>query len=154
MRCALGLGALQLAGQAWQASADARFCASPRNPYVFAQTSPNVPQLISKIEAITSAQPTGKDTEIKILAPENDWWPLPWYLRGYRHVLLGDKIPADPYAPLMIVAKQFNAHLDDSKTHLMVEYFELRPGVFFELYVELNAWKAYLAKHPPRPEPD
>src|SRR5205807_8938145 len=67
MRCALGLGVLQLAGQAWQASADARFCASPRNPYVFAQTSPNVPQLISKIEAITSAQPTGKDTEIKIL---------------------------------------------------------------------------------------
>jgi uncharacterized protein (TIGR03663 family) len=152
MRCALAVGMLQLAAQAWQASADEKLCASPRNPYVFAQTSPDLLQLVAKVEAITSAQPTGKATEIKVLAPENDYWPLPWYLRGYSHVLLGGAIPSDPYAPLMIVSSQFNARLDDNKTHLMVGIFEMRPSVFFELYVELNTWKNYLAKNPPRPE--
>jgi hypothetical protein len=34
----------------------------------------------------------------------------------------------------------------------MVGYFEMRPSVFFELYVELNTWKNYLAKNPPEPE--
>ena len=123
------------------------------NPYAYAHTTRDVFEVRDRVEKVARSQSSGFATGIDVFTQQN-WWPLPWYLRGYRHVLLGDKIPADPYAPLMIVAKQFNAHLDDSKTHLMVEYFELRPGVFFELYVELNAWKAYLAKHPPRPEPD
>jgi hypothetical protein len=152
MRVALTVGILQLAGQAWQASADAKLCASPRNPYVFAQTSPNLLQLIEKVDAITAAQPTGKATPIKVLAPQNDFWPLPWYLRGYRQVLLGGSIPSDPYAPLMIVSAQFNARLDEKKTHLMVGYFEMRPAVFFELYVELETWKNYLSKNPPQPD--
>jgi hypothetical protein len=152
MRGALALGILQLAAQAWQASADEKLCASPRNPYVFAQTSPNLLQLVAKVAAITSAQPTEKTTEIKVLAPQNDFWPLPWYLRSYSRVLLGGSVPADPYAPVMIVSAQFNARLDENKTHLMAGYFEMRPGVFFELYVELNAWKNYLAKNPPQPD--
>jgi hypothetical protein len=153
-RCTLAVGVIQLAAQAWQASADEKLCASQRNPYVFSPTSPNLLQLISKIDAITSAQSTGKSTQIKVLAPQNDYWPLPWYLRGYSQVLLGGSIPSDPYAPLMIVSAHFNARLDDNKTHLMVGYFEMRPSVFFELYVELSVWKSYLAKNPSKPEPE
>lgn len=152
MRCALGLGLIQLGAQAWQASASEQLCASPRNPYVFAQTLPNILQLVAKVEAITASQSSGRHTLIKVLAPENDFWPLPWYLRSYDHVLLGDRIPDDPFAPLMIVSAQFDARLDQDKTHLMTGLFEMRPGVFFELYIELNVWKAYLAKNPPVPE--
>jgi hypothetical protein len=32
----------------------------------------------------------------------------------------------------------------------MVGYFQLRPQVFLELYVELELWKAYLVKNPPK----
>jgi hypothetical protein len=52
----------------------------------------------------------------------------------------------------MIVSSKFEARLDNNKTHLMVGYFELRPQVFLELYVELELWRAYLAKHPPEPD--
>ena len=154
MKIVLLIGAAQLGAQAWQASADERFCADPRNPYVFAQTSRDILKLVSKVEAITAAQPHPKGTMIKVLAADGDYWPLPWYLRSYQRVFLGDKISGDPYAPIMIVSKKFNAHLDDAKTHLMVGYFEMRPWVFFELYVELEAWKAYLAKNPPWPDND
>jgi len=31
----------------------------------------------------------------------------------------------------------------------MVGYFQLRPQVFLELYVDLNLWQSWLAKNPP-----
>ena len=34
----------------------------------------------------------------------------------------------------------------------MVGYFELRPQVFLELYVDLDLWRAYLARNPPKPD--
>jgi uncharacterized protein (TIGR03663 family) len=148
MKVALTIGILQLAAQAWQASASERLSGDRRNPYVFAQTSRSILELVSKVEGIVRSQPAGRDTVIKVMAPENDFWPLPWYLRKFDHVFLGNQISVDPYSTIMIVSKQFNANLDQARTHLMVGYFELRPGVFFELYVELEAWKTYLAKNP------
>ena len=49
----------------------------------------------------------------------------------------------------MIVSPQFQAALDEKKTHVMVGYFQLRPQVFLELYVELGLWRDYLARNPP-----
>jgi hypothetical protein len=74
-------------------------------------------------------------------------------LRDFQRLAWSDALPSDPYAPVMIVASSLHAALDESKTHLMVGYFELRPQVFLELYVQLDLWKAYLAKRPPRPPP-
>ena len=85
---------------------------------------------------------------IKVIAKEGDYWPLPWYLREFKHVGWYDGIPADPYGPVMIVSAQFRAGLDEAKTHLMIGYFELRPGVFFELYVEKELWTRFLAARP------
>jgi hypothetical protein len=52
----------------------------------------------------------------------------------------------------MIVSASLHAGLDEKKTHVMVGYFQLRPQVFLELYVELKLWQAYLAKNPPKPD--
>jgi hypothetical protein len=76
-------------------------------------------------------------------------WPLPWYLRKFKHVGCWESVPADPYAPIMLASAKLQAGLDEQKTHLMVGYYELRPRVFLELYVQLDLWKAYLAKRPP-----
>ena len=46
------------------------------------------------------------------------------------------------------------AALDQKKTHLMVRYFALRPQVFFELYVQADLWRRYLAKNPPKSDSD
>ncbi len=135
----------QLAWQAWAAST--RYAADRRNPFVYAQTSPDLLRLLDKVQAISQASPEGEKTRINVIAAEGDYWPLPWYLRHFSQVGWWDTLPPDPYAPIMIVSAQLAAALDKSRTHLMIGYFELRPGVFNELYVELELWKTFLARN-------
>ncbi len=139
----------------WEARrAGGAFATDPGNPYVFAQTSPDLLRLVEKIEALAQADPVGRGMLVKVMAPENDYWPLPWYLRGFQHLAWSDALPPDPYARVMIVAASLHAALDESKTHVMVGYFQLRPRVFLELYVQLDLWRAYLAKRPPQTQAD
>ena len=51
----------------------------------------------------------------------------------------------------MIVSTDLNARFDErrEKSHLMAGYFELRPNVFFELYVSTELWGRYLKAVPP-----
>ena len=47
----------------------------------------------------------------------------------------------------MIVSAQFHAGLEEKKTHVMAGYFQLRPQVFLELYVDLRLWQAWSTKN-------
>jgi hypothetical protein len=89
---------------------------------------------------------------IKVMAPEDDYWPLPWYLRAFPNVGWWNNLPPDPFAPIMVVSSRFHAGLDETKTHQMVGIFQLRPQEFFELYVEVGLWRAWLASRPPEKE--
>jgi uncharacterized protein (TIGR03663 family) len=141
-------GGIHLGWQAWLSSFE--LCASPFNPYVYAQTSPDLVKLVQKIEALSRQSPAGRDMVVKVMSPNNDYWPLPWYFRGFSHVGWWSAIPADPYAPVMVVSSQFEAAFDErpEKTHLMAGYFQLRPQVFLELYVETGLWRAYVETLP------
>ena len=154
LRLALGLlllaGAGHLAWQAWLANTT--YAADRRNPYVYAQTSPDLLNLVRQVEALAQVHPQGRQMLVKVMAPDSDYWPLPWYLRNLKQVGWWDQVPADPYAPVMIVSAQLHAGLDEKKTHVMVGYFQLRPQVFLELYVDLKLWQAWLAKNPPKPD--
>ena len=143
----LVLGTTHLAWQARQLSQT--YAASRNNPYVYAQTCPDVRRLVERVEAITRVAPTGPDTVIKVMAPES-YWPLPWYLRAFKQIGWWEQLPADPYAPIMIVAAKQRAALDEKsqKAYLMTGLFELRPGTFLELYVELELWKQFVATLP------
>jgi predicted membrane-bound mannosyltransferase len=142
MTLVLAIGACQLGAQAWDAAF--KYEADPRSPYVYGHTSENILECVEKVEALASAHADGNHLLVKVIAPEDDYWPLPWYLRSLDHTGYYSKIPDEPLAPVMIVSSRFNAGLDEKKTHLMAGYFQLRPGVFFELYVELGLWKQYL----------
>jgi uncharacterized protein (TIGR03663 family) len=141
------VGAGHLAWQAWQA--DTTYAADTRNPYVYAQTSPDLMNLVEQIENLAQVDPRAHKLLIKVISPEGDYWPLPWYLRKFKEVGWWDHIPDDPYAPVMIVAANAHAALDEKKTHLMVRYYQLRPQLFLELYVDLDLWKEWLAHRPP-----
>jgi hypothetical protein len=145
---ALVVGGTHLGWQAWRAGYP--FCASPFNPYVYAHTSPDILKLVERIEALASVSPDGHKILIKVMSSQNDYWPLPWYLRRFERVGWWSGIPPDPFAPVMIVSSQFEAAFDErqEKTHLMAGYFQLRPQVFLELYVELNLWRAYVQTLP------
>ncbi len=143
----IGLGATHLGWQAWQQST--RYTAESGNPYTYSQTSRNLMELVSKVEQLATVSPQQEAMLVKVMSPDGDYWPLPWYLRNLTQVGWWETLPADPYAPVMIVSTKFNAALDEKKTHVMIGIFALRPDVFLELYVELDLWKAYLAKYPP-----
>jgi uncharacterized protein (TIGR03663 family) len=145
---AVAIGAGQLAWQSVRASyADA---ADPRNPYVYAQTSPNLLQLVDKVKELARFHQDGSNVLVKVIVPDSDYWPLPWYLRSFRHVGWWERMPADPYAPIMIVGAAMRAALDEKsdKRWLMVGYFELRPKTFLELYVEFPLWQRYVQSLP------
>ena len=141
-------GVAHLAWQAWQAATT--YAADRRNPYVYAQTSPDLLRLVSQIESLAAVAPQGHNLLIKGMTAQGDCWPLPWSLRQFQQIGWWDHLLPDPYAPVMIVSAQWEAKLDEKKTHLMVGYFELRPQVFLELYVQADLWRAWLEKHPPR----
>jgi len=77
-------GAAQLGFQAWQSAV--KYAADPVNPWVYAQTLPNLLELVEKVDAVAQASPDGHGTYISVIAPGSDYWPLPWYLRTYRSV--------------------------------------------------------------------
>jgi uncharacterized protein (TIGR03663 family) len=143
----LGVGALHLALQSWLLSQS--FATDLRNPYVYAQTSPHARELVARVHAIARVAPDGLDTIVKVISPES-YWPLPWYLRQFNHIGWYDKLPADPYAPIVLTSAKLAAALDDKsdKKWIMAGYYELRPNVFLELYVERRLWEKFVATLP------
>ena len=141
-----------LAGQAWRANFV--FASDRRNPYVYAQTVPDLLNLVKKVEGLAQVAPAGYDTVVKVIAPGSDYWPLPWYLRRFHHIGWFGQPPADPFAPIVIAAARLDLRLDEKseKKWVMVGMSELRPGNFLELYVELELWKKYVETLPRDPE--
>ena len=146
MTALLLASAAHLSWQAWQA--DTVYAADPCNPYVYAQTSNDMFRLVNRVEDLAAVDPRGYKLLVKVMAPDGDYWPLPWYLRQFEQTGWWDHVPDDPFAPIMLVSAKFHAALDDKKTHLMVGYFQLRPQLFFELYVQMDLWQEWLAHHP------
>jgi uncharacterized protein (TIGR03663 family) len=142
------VAAIHLGWQAWQLSVP--LAADQRNPYVYAHTSPDILRLVQQVESLAKAAPEGHQMLVKVMAPDSDFWPLPWYLRAFKRTGWWEELPSDPFAPVMIVSAKFQAALDEKKTHLMVGIYQLRPGVFFELYVQLELWQTYLKQNPPK----
>jgi uncharacterized protein (TIGR03663 family) len=126
------------------------YCDSAKNPYVYSQTLPDALRLVATVEALARVSPQGNRTVMEVMTPES-YWPLPWYLRRFPNVGYWDKIPPQPPAPIMMVSAALRAAFDEGpgKTHLMAGYFELRPQVFLELYVQTNLWAAYVKTLPP-----
>ncbi len=154
-----GVGLLLAAGGThlgWQGSRASHEFANHRgNPYAHSPTVPNALELTDRVKAIAMVSPQGVQTEVKVVAPESEYWPLPWYLRQLRNVWWLDTPPEPPYAPIMIVAARLQAALDEKSNRgwLSVGYYEVRPREFFELYVEFELWKRFVETLP-RPNDD
>ncbi|MGC3957105.1 MAG: TIGR03663 family protein [Verrucomicrobiota bacterium] len=147
MLALIGAGALHLGIQAWLLTR--AFPADLRNPYVYAQTSPHARELVERVKAIGRVAPEGFATVVKVASPES-YWPLPWSLREFKNIGWYDELPADPFAPIVICSAKLDAKLDDKseKRWIMTGYYELRPNVFLELYVEFGLWEKFVATLP------
>jgi uncharacterized protein (TIGR03663 family) len=134
----------QLAGQACRAAFV--YSSDPRNPYVYAHTLPDLVEMADKIAVISQADPRGAGVPVKIMAAGGDYWPLPWYLRGFTNVGYYADVPDDPKAAIIVNSPQFSVPLDARLTNDYADagLFGHRPAVFLQLRVEKGLWNRYL----------
>jgi uncharacterized protein (TIGR03663 family) len=115
----------------WQAfSGSFRFAADPRNPYVYAHTSPDVFEIASRLKDLARAHPDGWSMPIQFISREN-LWPLPFYLRGFSKVTwsngVSDQVES---APVILVTP-------DMEPALVGKLYDLPPPGERELYVSI-----------------
>ena len=140
-----------LAWEAWRANfgvdrQERLYAADRRNPYVYAQTVPDILELVEKVTGLATAAPEGKLLKVHVIAPGCDYWPLPWYLRRLRNVRWLDEAPADPFAPVVVGASTMGLALDEksNRAWTSVGLFTLRPRVYLDLFVESRQWRTYV----------
>jgi uncharacterized protein (TIGR03663 family) len=95
---AVFLTAATLLSQTWQAAFTR--AADPRNPYAYVHSAPDVLKFRALVEAALVRAPATQP--IRIISEE--YWPLPWYLRGLPRVGYWSNAPADCDGALVIVA--------------------------------------------------
>jgi hypothetical protein len=132
--------AIDLAVQAFTASCISY--ADPANPYVYAQPTKDVIKISQRIDEISKLLPAGSELPIWMVCPGGDYWPLPWYLRGFKNVgWCSDVNEVRLPASIVIVSAGLENELVErlyklspaGKKNLYVplfdNYIELRPGI-------------------------
>jgi len=121
------------------------FHSDPRNPYVYAQTSTDLLKLVNRAEQIAEVHPDGHNMLIRIIVPESDYWPLPWYFRRFTRVGYWDTVPDEPDAALIVAGPAVEPRLDGAlRDSYQKEYFGLRPHVLLLTYVRSDLWDQFI----------
>jgi uncharacterized protein (TIGR03663 family) len=152
---ALLIGAGHLGWQAWLASNTPEFASDRRNPYVYAQTSPDILGLVSIVESLARVAPQNHNLLVQVIAPDDDYGPLPWYLRSFNKVGWWSTTPSDLSAQVLIVSPAAHFKPSANDPLRMLGYFQLRPQTLFELWVEPSLWQSLQSSastHPPNPQ--
>jgi len=142
----------------WQAYLNNyKYYAESTNPYVYAHPTTEVFIIVDKIEYYAAADPNGYRTDIDVICPGHDYWPLPWYLRSFSRVHYRDKVNDGPPAPLVIASeaveddlrkKFYDEAIPFEQRHLYMYMFEspyyvwLRPNVKLLGFVRKDLWDA------------
>ena len=127
------------------------------NPYVYAHTTGEVLPLVERVEAIAAAHPDGREMPIQVICPDDDYWPLPWYLRSFRRAGWFSRMPHGPPAPLIITQPEMQPSLlrylyedqPPGQRRLYVpvpkeperQDWQLRPNVPLRVYARLDLWE-------------
>jgi uncharacterized protein (TIGR03663 family) len=143
----LAWGAVHLCVQAVRANGD--YAADPRNPYAYGHTSWAIARLAERAEGLAAVHPDGYDMPVLIVAPNHDYWPIPWYLRRFSAVAYVDDIPSNLDAPFILATPDLHARLEPLLPGHLREGHGLRPAVFMSAYIDRGLWDEYLAAQSP-----
>jgi uncharacterized protein (TIGR03663 family) len=133
-----------------------RYYAEPGNPYVYAHTGTDIPEIAREIEIIGSVHPDAYEMPVEVVFPDNDYWPLPWYLRKFSNVGFFSEMDFTvPAAPLILIHPSIEKDLIRKLyeipgpgerylyTPLYDTYHELRPEVEIRTYLRKDVWDLY-----------
>jgi len=68
----------------------------PRDMLIYTQTSPEIPRLMAKIDALAEATGKGLNMPIAVDSADSFSWPWAWYLRDYKAVSYADFTQGPP----------------------------------------------------------
>ena len=130
------------------------------NPYVYAHTTSDVPQLTERLRQFVGSDVQEVAIHVQVICPDDDYWPLPWYMRDFTTVGWFAAIPQGTPAGVIVIqpGKEMESALKKylyedpppGQRLLYMPAFEkegewlLRPGVPLRVYVRRDLWEAYL----------
>ena len=116
---------------AWQSNAaNNEYYADSRNPYVYGHTGSDIFDIADRVKVMAESNEDGRDTPIQIICPDDDYWPLPWYLRDYQVEYGSGVADEGKSAPIILIQPP----LEEA---LMRKLYELPPPGQKELYMHL-----------------
>jgi uncharacterized protein (TIGR03663 family) len=139
-------GLLNLATQDYRANF--KDYADPTNPYVYAQTSLDYQKLVRVVEGLAAVHPEGRNMLVKVVAPPDETWPLPWSLRKFGRVgYWTDPAAAGDFREAAVVIS--SAGFADAAARGLgpgwqSAFYGLRPEVVLSLFVRQELWDGYL----------
>jgi hypothetical protein len=136
-----------LGWQAWRASVV--YASDPRNPYVYAQTVPDAVRMAARIRDLAALHGEGERMLVTVIAPADEQWPLPWYLRTMTRVgyWTDTRGAPDLTAPVIVSSVDHEDMLDAALGDRYVsEFYGLRPDVLLTLYVQRGLWDRFLSR--------
>jgi len=149
----LVLGVASPLGQAYELGF--RHDSDPDNPYVYAHTSRDIFSVVEKVREVAAVHRQGKGLYVQVVCPQDDYWPLPWYLRDFTavgywskvdlNVPPGDVILARPEVEPDLVKLLYDVPAPGTKSlyvPLLRPGTRLRPGVELRGYVRKDLWDA------------
>ncbi|RPJ76656.1 MAG: TIGR03663 family protein [Acidobacteria bacterium] len=139
-------GAAHLGLQSWRGNF--RYAADPRNPYVYAHTSPDFLRLVDRVENLSAVHPNREAMLVKVFAGPYEQWPLPWYLRGMSRVGYWRlAAQAGTLEAHVVIASQENTAAVEAALgdRYVSEFYGLRPGVLLTAYIDRTLWERFLA---------
>ncbi|MDD8026121.1 MAG: TIGR03663 family protein [Acidobacteriota bacterium] len=128
--------------------ANIRYPADPRNPYVYAQTSPDYMRLVDRIRDVADFHRDGKAMLVKVIADPGEQWPLPWYLRDFTRVgyWTGLAEAGEMTGTPVVVASQEYAEIIEAAAgdSFQAAFYGLRPEVVQTLFIDRELWEGFL----------
>jgi predicted membrane-bound mannosyltransferase len=127
--------------------------ANPANPYVYAHTTTDVFKITARVEQVAEVSPQGRSMAIDVVCEENDYWPLPWYLRSFANTGWYERPNEITRAADVVIAsgktepallKRLYELPEPGKKNLYVPLFDniiqLRPSVELRGYITKDLW--------------
>ena len=125
----------------------------PDNPYVYAQPQKDIFRLLNPLQSIAKQHPEKKDIYIQVIMENDDYWPLPWYLKNFKKVGWWNYVNMDvPSADIIITGPEMEKDLiyklynippagkRDLYVPLLTEDVIFRPGVKINAFVKLDIY--------------
>ncbi len=110
-----------------------------RYELVYVQTKRDIYNLLDRMKSLSNT--CGKDMVINIVSKE--YWPLPWYFRGYKNARFWGNVIDNPNAPVILVDKNGEGKLKGKlRGNYKKERFIFRPGVWLVAYIQEDLYNA------------